>query len=60
MNKIIVELLIKWENLDQRDRMWKAFWPIMSNANKQMYYIKKHNVYILGDVDEILCSWDSI
>lgn len=59
MNKInIVDLLIEWENLDQRDRMWKVFWPIMSNTSKQLYYIKKHNTHIYGDVDKMIGSWE--
>lgn len=55
----LAELVIKWDNLEGYDRLWKAFWPILSNRDKQEYYYKKHNTIICGDVDEMLGSFSA-
>jgi len=52
----LVDCFIAWRNLSDRIKIQelKLFWPLMTNKQKQLWYIKVHNIHIFGDVDEMI------
>ena len=52
----LVDCIIAWENLSDRIKIqqFRLFWPIMTNYQKQLWYVKVHDTYIYGDVDEMI------